>query len=173
MLRSKDGAESSARSSGTESMGGTVMQQDQMFNAFAEQARSFYQPMRKLNSLVLDHMSKVAEFQMDAAKRYADTGFERARAATEVKSVEQLSEFGNRQLEVATELSQQMMDDSLKLAEMGNEMRSQMEQAYSDAGKEATDKASSAASKASSATADAAKDSTSKPASATSRAKQS
>ncbi|NHH86499.1 MULTISPECIES: phasin family protein [unclassified Cobetia] len=149
------------------------MQQDQMFNAFAEQARSFYQPMRKLNTLMLDHMGKIADYQMDAAKRYADTGFERARAATEIKGMEEFSKFSNRQLEVATELSQQMMDDSLKLAEMGNEMRAQLEQAYSDAGKEATDKASAATEKAASAAEDKASSAASnKPAAATSRAKQ-
>jgi|TARA_Y100001973_G_C5196368_1_gene334534 phasin family protein len=154
-------------------MGGTVMQQDQMFNAFAEQARSFYQPMRKLNTLMLDHMGKIAGYQMDAAKRYTETGLERARAATEIKGMEEFSEFSNRQLEVATELSQQMMDDSLKLAEMGNEMRAQLEQAYSDAGKEATDKASAATEKAASAAEDKASSAASnKPAAATSRAKQ-
>ncbi|HBJ27646.1 MAG TPA: phasin family protein, partial [Cobetia sp.] len=73
----------------------------------------------------------------------------------------------------ATELSQQMMDDSLKLAEMGNEMRAQLEQAYSDAGKEATDKASAATEKAASAAEDKASSAASnKPAAATSRAKQ-
>ncbi|WP_024950723.1 phasin family protein [Cobetia crustatorum] len=153
------------------------MQQDQMFNAFTEQARSFYQPMRKFNALMLDQISKVAEYQMDAAKRYTETGIERARAATEVKDAEGLGEFSNRQLETVTELSQQMMDDSMKLAEMGNEMRTQLEHAYSDAGKQGagsfggtgnsgTGKSASAGSAATSAPA------SSKPASASSRAKQ-
>lgn len=57
---------------------------DKMTEQFNEQTRQFFEPMRKLNSLMLGNMEKMTEYQLEAMKRYSQMGTERMRSATEV-----------------------------------------------------------------------------------------
>lgn len=117
------------------------MQQDKTFNAFAEQTRSFFEPMRKLNGLMLDNMEKMTQFQLDSMKRYSQLGTERMRAASEIKDAEGMRDFTARQTEIMSELSQQMMDDARAMTELSMEFRSELEKTFSNVGQQAFNQA--------------------------------
>lgn len=138
------------------------MQQDKTFNALAEQTRSFFEPMRKLNGLMLDNMEKMTQFQLDSMKRYSQLGTERMRAASEIRDAEDMRDFTTRQTELMSELSRQMMDDARTMTELSMEFRGELEKAFSDVSQKAFAKAGNAtqqASEAGKSAAESAKDS--------------
>ena len=57
--------------------------QDKMMDAFNAQTRQMFEPMRKMNSLMLNNMEKMTQYQLEAMKRYSQMGTERIRSATE------------------------------------------------------------------------------------------
>lgn len=119
--------------------------QDKTFDAFNDQARQFFEPMRKLNSLMLQNMERVSEYQMESLKRYSQMGTERLRDATEVTDAESLRDFGTRQSEMMNALSQQMLEDARTLGEMSLQFKAELEQLYTESGQAFAEQAGQAA----------------------------
>ena len=59
--------------------------QDTVLNAFAEQAKTMYAPMSKFNSLFVENMEKMTDFQLTAIKSYAEMGLDQMKKASDVK----------------------------------------------------------------------------------------
>ncbi len=108
--------------------------QDKTFDDFNEQTRQFFEPMRKLNSLMLQNMERVSEYQMESLKRYSQMGTERLRDASEITDAESLRDFGTRQAEMMNELSQQMLEDARTLGEMSLQFKTELEKLYTESG---------------------------------------
>lgn len=119
--------------------------QDKMTDAFNEQTRQFFEPMRKLNSLMLDNMEKMTQYQMESMKRYSQLGTERLRDASEVSDAEGLKDFSTRQAEMMSELSQQMLADAKALSEMSLEFKAELEKLFAEQTKLAEQAAGQAA----------------------------
>ncbi|WP_299236127.1 phasin family protein [uncultured Halomonas sp.] len=109
--------------------------QDKMIENFNEQTRQLFEPMRKLNSLMLNNMEKLSQYQMESLKRYSQMGTERMRDASEVQDADSLRDFGARQAEMMNELSQQMMADAKALSEMSLEFKAEMEKLFTEQAK--------------------------------------
>lgn len=140
--------------------------QDKTFDAFNEQTRQFFEPMRKLNSLMLQNMERVSEYQMESLKRYSQMGTERLRDATEINDAESLRDFGTRQAEMMNALSQQMLEDARTLGEMSLKFKAELEQLYTESGQAFAEQAGQAAEAAKPAAAAAKPAATEKPAAA-------
>lgn len=119
--------------------------QDKMTEAFNNQTRQLFEPMRKLNSLMLNNMEKMTQYQLESMKRYSQMGTERIRSATEIEDAESMRDFGTRQAEMMNELSQQMQEDARAMGEMSLQFKSEMEKLFSEAGQKMTDQANAAA----------------------------
>lgn len=119
--------------------------QDKMMDAFNAQTRQMFEPMRKINSLMLNNMEKMTQYQLEAMKRYSQMGTERLRSATDVQDAESLRDFGTQQAAMMNELSQQMQEDARVMSEMSLEFKAEMEKLFGEAGKQMADQASSAA----------------------------
>lgn len=119
--------------------------QDKMMDAFNAQTRQMFEPMRKINSLMLNNMEKMTQYQLEAMKRYSQMGTERIRSATDVQDAESLRDFGAQQAAMMNELSQQMQEDARVMSEMSLEFKAEMEKLFGEAGKQMADQASSAA----------------------------
>ncbi|KPQ24148.1 phasin family protein [Halomonas sp. HL-93] len=119
--------------------------QDKMMDAFNAQTRQMFEPMRKINSLMLNNMEKMTQYQLEAMKRYSQMGTERIRNATDVQDAESLRDFGTQQAAMMNELSQQMQEDARVMSEMSLEFKAEMEKLFGEAGKQMADQASSAA----------------------------
>lgn len=119
--------------------------QDNMMNAFNTQTRQLFEPMRKVNSLMLNNMEKMTQYQLEAMKRYSQMGTQRIRSATDIEDAESLREFGAKQAEMLNELSQQMQEDARAMSEMSLEFKAEMEKLFSETGKQMSEQASAAA----------------------------
>ncbi|MCL5426304.1 phasin family protein [Halomonas sp. NPDC076908] len=119
--------------------------QDNMMDNFNAQTRQMFEPMRKINSLMLNNMEKMTQYQLEAMKRYSQMGTERIRSATEIQDAESLRDFGTKQAEMMNELSQQMQEDARVMSEMSLQFKSEMEKMFSEAGQQMSDKAKAAA----------------------------
>lgn len=109
--------------------------QDKMIEAFNEQTRQFFEPMRKLNSLMLNNMEKLTQYQMESMKRYSQLGTERLRDASEVSDSDSLQAFSARQAEVMNQLSQQMLEDAKALSEMSLAFKAELETLFAEQAK--------------------------------------
>lgn len=107
--------------------------QNRMIDNFNDQTRQLFEPVRKLNSLMLNNMQRVTEYQMETMRRYSQMGTERMRDATsqlsnkEGMSEESFRELSTRQAEMMSELSQQLMEDARVFSEMNLQFKTELE----------------------------------------------
>lgn len=101
--------------------------QENILNAFAEQAKTMYSPMSKFNSLFVENMEKMTEFQLSAIKSYADLSLEQMKKASEIKDADTMRTFSASQAEVASSLNKKIMDDAKAMSDMAMDFKSQVE----------------------------------------------
>lgn len=121
--------------------------QDKMMDAFNTQTRQMFEPMRKVNSLMLNNMEKMTQYQLEAMKRYSQMGTDRMRSASEIDDADDLREFAAKQAEMLNELSQQMQEDAKTMGEMSMEFKTEMEKLFSEATQQMNDQVKTAATK--------------------------
>ncbi|MFD2228683.1 phasin family protein [Alkalimarinus sediminis] len=130
---------------------------DNLIENLTAQATSFYGPMGKINALMVSNIEKVAEFQLGAVKSYAELAMKQWKQVAEIRDIDGLKDFGASQSDVASELSQKIVEDMKALGEMGMEFKSQVEEIVAEAKnpKEETKEAPKAKAKPAAAKADA------------------
>ena len=101
--------------------------QENILNAFAEQTKNLYTPMQKFNSLFINNMEKMTEFQLNAIKSYAEIGIEQMKKAADIKDADTMRDFSAAQAEASTELNKKIMEDAKALSEMAVEYKTQVE----------------------------------------------
>ncbi|MGS2744096.1 phasin family protein [Halomonas sp. LS-001] len=121
--------------------------QDKMMDAFNTQTRQMFEPMRKVNSLMLNNMEKMTQYQLEAMKRYSQMGTDRMRSASEINDAEGMREFATKQSEMLNELSQQMQEDARIMGEMSMEFKTEMEKMFSEATQQMNEQVSATAKK--------------------------
>jgi len=107
--------------------------QDNIINAFAEQAKSMYAPLTKLNSLMVDNMEKMTEFQLSTIKSYAELSIDQMKKAVEIKDAESLRSFSSAQAEVASTVNKKIMEDAKVLSDLANDFKGQVEAVWKEA----------------------------------------
>lgn len=118
--------------------------QDKTFTNFTEQTRGFFEPMRKLNGLMLDNMEKMTQFQLESMKRYSQMGTEQLRDASDIQDAEGMRDFGARQAEILNELSKQMMEDAQAMTELSMQFKGEMERVFAEIGEKVTEQTQAA-----------------------------
>ncbi|WP_221801264.1 phasin family protein [Oceanobacter mangrovi] len=101
--------------------------QDSILNAFAEQAKTMYSPMAKFNTLFVDNMEKMTDFQLTAIKSYAEMGLDQMKKAADVKDTESMRAYTAAQAEAASALNKKIMEDAKTFSDMAMEFKSQVE----------------------------------------------
>jgi phasin family protein len=107
--------------------------QDKIMNAFADQSKNMYAPMRKLNALMVENMEKMADFQIEALKSYSKLGVNQLKNATEVKDAESVRDFSASQAELMSTLSKKVLEDAKSMADMSMEFKQEVEKIVEDA----------------------------------------
>ena len=106
-----------------------------IFQNFNEQTEKTFGPVLKFNQLVANNFTALTNLQLDAARQYADIGLAQLQSGSQIKDVQSLLNSGSKQLETMTRISQQMMEDGKKLAELTQEFKSGLEALAADAQK--------------------------------------
>lgn len=101
--------------------------QENFMNAFTEQAKSFYTPLNKLSSLMVENMEKMTEFQINTIKSYADITMGQMKKAVDVKDAETMREFSSSQAEAASTINKKIMEDAKTLSDLATDFKSQVE----------------------------------------------
>lgn len=110
-----------------------MIMQENIMNAFTEQAKSFYSPLNKLNSLMVGNMEKMTEFQLNAIKSYADITMSQMKKAVDVKDADSMREFSSAQAEVAGTVNKKIMEDAKALSDIATEFKTQVEAIWEEA----------------------------------------
>ena len=97
-----------------------------------QQMGKFGEPARQISSSVLDHWTKVAEYQMDMARRYTDFAFGQMREASGVQSPEELQSYLHKSSEAARLTGDSLAKDVRTLAEMNHAMTTEVQQVVRD-----------------------------------------
>lgn len=101
--------------------------QETILNAFSEQAKSMFTPLAKFNSLMVENMEKLTEFQINAAKGYAEMGLAQMKSAAEIKDLESARNFTSAQAETASTLNKKVIEDAKILSDMALNFKAQIE----------------------------------------------
>jgi phasin family protein len=107
--------------------------QEKIMNAFADQTKNMYAPMRKLNALMVENMEKMTDFQIEALKSYSKMGVNQMKNATEVKDAESVRDFTAAQAELMSTLSKKVLEDAKSMADMSMEFKQEVEKIVEEA----------------------------------------
>lgn len=83
-----------------------------MYQQIAIDPSKLAAPVRKFNALVVDHLEKFAQFQIEAARSYSDLSLEQLRAALTVKDAASLKRYVDEQGKVAEALGRKFSADA-------------------------------------------------------------
>ncbi|SEI56306.1 phasin family protein [Allopseudospirillum japonicum] len=108
-------------------------QQEKVMNAFAEQAKTMYTPLRKINALLLENMEKMTDFQLDALRSYSQMGVNQLKGASELKDAESMREYTSTQAEMMSTVSKKVLEDAKTMAEMAVEFKQEVEKIMEEA----------------------------------------
>ncbi len=106
---------------------------DTIWTQLTDTTQKALEPLTRLNEMMAAGLQKVAEFQMDALKTYADLATRQMTAAMEIRDAESLGQFLQQQTEVAGEISRKFLEDLRTLGEMGAEFREEVEKLFEQA----------------------------------------
>lgn len=140
----------------------------EMISKVIEPNQAFLAPLVNTNKLVVNHLEKVLDLQMNALQFYMDIGVDRLKAAAEVDDWGSLQDFLAGQFEVAVTMAQKMMDDTKTLVELGTDFQAEFDKQVKKS--ELTDKTAKATQQAAGKTAKALKETTDKAAKETDEA---
>jgi len=114
-------------------------------NAFTEQTKNMYAPMRKMNALMVENMEKMTDFQIEALKSYSKMGVNQLKNATEIKDAESVRDFTASQAELMSTLSKKVLEDAKSMADMTMEFKQEVEKIVEESRASATAAAAPAA----------------------------
>ncbi|ATG74463.1 phasin family protein [Zobellella denitrificans] len=106
-----------------------------IFKSFNDQTEKAFGPLMKYNQLVAKNFTDLTNLQLEAARQYADIGLAQLQANSQVKDVQSLVSCGAKQLETMTRISQQMIEDGKKLADLAQEFKAGLDALAADAQK--------------------------------------
>lgn len=98
-----------------------------LFKTFNEQSQNAIAPVVKFNQLLAKNFSELTNLQLDAARQYADIGLAQMQLNSQVKDMQTLVNCGAKQMETMTRISQQMIEDGKKLANLANEFKAELD----------------------------------------------
>lgn len=101
--------------------------QDTILNAFTEQTKTMYAPMTKFNSLFVENMEKMTDFQLNAIKSYAEMGLDQMKKASEIQDAEGMRTFTAAQAEATSALNKKIMEDAKTFSDMAMDFKTQVE----------------------------------------------
>ena len=104
--------------------------QENVINAFAEQAKNMYAPLTKFNQLLVDSMEKMTEFQLESVKSYSEIGLGQLRQAAAVKDLDGLKNYSEAQVAAVSTVNKKIIEDAKVLSDMSTEFKQQVEKIF-------------------------------------------
>ena len=112
-----------------------------VMKTFTEQMQGFASPLTRYNQLLASNIEQLTRLQLASASAYAELGLNQLQAVSKVQDVQSLAALGTVQLETASQLSRQMMEDIQKLNSLGLQFKEELDVLAADGIKKSTGKA--------------------------------
>lgn len=100
---------------------------EELFSKTSAQFETWAAPARKFNNLLVDHLAKVSDYQMEAAKAYTDLSVEQLRAMTKISDAKDLQDFVSNQTKVIKTMSEKLGQDANTLAGFGKDLTAELQ----------------------------------------------
>ncbi|PID42362.1 MAG: phasin family protein [Gammaproteobacteria bacterium] len=114
---------------------------DNLLGNIPDQAKNAFDSMNKINQVIVANLQKVAEFQMNAVKSYAELTMNQVKTISDVRDVDSLKALGTGQAAFVNDLTQKIMDDFKALNGIGVEFKDEVEKVINEAKDGATESA--------------------------------
>ncbi|MGE6231682.1 phasin family protein [Aeromonas media] len=112
-----------------------------ILKSFTEQMQGFASPLTRYNQLLASNIEQLTRLQLASANAYAELGLNQLQAVSKVQDTQSLAALGTVQLETASQLSRQMLDDIQKLSALGQQFKEELDTLTADGIKKSTCKA--------------------------------
>ncbi|ABM61887.1 phasin family protein [Halorhodospira halophila] len=122
-----------------------MMNYQDMIKQMQTQFGNYATPFHGVNSKMLEHWEKMADYQLDMARRYTDATLGNLREASDVQSPEQLQSYLQKSVEAARETSDSLAKDARTLAELSQAMTEDLQQSMREGASNLAPKSSKAA----------------------------
>lgn len=106
-----------------------MMNYEDMIKQMNNQWGNYLEPTRQINGKALEHWEKLAEYQIDMARRYTDATVGHMREAASLQSPEQVQEYMRKGSEAVKETADSLAKDTRTLTEMGQAMAQDVQKA--------------------------------------------
>ncbi len=97
-----------------------------VIKSFTEQMQGFAAPLTRYNQLLASNIEQLTRLQLASANAYAELGLNQLQAVGKVQDAQSLAALGTVQLESASQLSRQMLDDIQKLSTLGQQFKEEL-----------------------------------------------
>lgn len=94
---------------------------EELMQQWTGRTQQAFAPARNFAGLTVDHMEKLANFQLEATRAYFDLGVEQMRGALAVNDTKSFRDYVGRQRNVATAVGRKLTDDAETLAAFGRD----------------------------------------------------
>jgi phasin family protein len=99
------------------------MQNQESFQAFTSQVQSVLNPFASFSQLVAKNVETLSKMQLETLAAYTELSNENLQSLVNVKQPQDIMAHGSKQLEIISKVSQQLVEDGQKLAQIGNDFK--------------------------------------------------
>ena len=89
-------------------------------------------PVQKFNALLVSHLEKFAQFQLEAVRSYSDLSLEQLRAALDVNNPADLKSYVSQQNKVATVVGKKLSADTETLLSLSKDFTAEIQKFAQD-----------------------------------------
>ena len=104
----------------------------ELFGKSTAQLEDLIAPARKFQGLVVDHFTKLADFQLNALRSYTDLGLEQLRAVKNVDDAKSFQDYVSSQSKVAKTVGDKVTQDVNTLAALSKDFTAEVQKLAQD-----------------------------------------
>lgn len=86
-----------------------------------DQAETLLVSMKDLNNLVMENVQKLMKMNLDIVENYTQIGLDNYKAATGIKTVDELMKYAQKQRDIAQEVGKKISEDAKTVVDMSNQ----------------------------------------------------
>lgn len=110
------------------------MTNEQIVKATEELFGKIAGPTKQLNTLLVDHIEKLTQFQLKAAETYAGLGIDQLKASLSVQDPKSLQDFVKGQSKVAENVTKKFSSDAETLAKLNQDFAVSVQKLVQESG---------------------------------------
>ncbi|MCP1674057.1 phasin family protein [Natronocella acetinitrilica] len=99
----------------------------ELFSKTTDQMQQLMAPARKMQEVMVEHVARLADFQMDSMKQYSEMTIGQLRSLQDVKSPEDFQQLMSGQSELLKGFTEQMSTDISELTKLQRDLSEELQ----------------------------------------------